>query len=64
MAQIAIEGGALAASSSDAMCVTSAALSTLGTRIASAPELAMAATSASPHGVPMPLQRMTTSRLP
>ena len=43
---------------------TSAALSTLGTRIASAPDVAIAATSALPHGVPSPLQRMAISRLP
>ena len=45
----AIDGGAPAALSSDTMLATSPALSTLGTRIASAPEVAMAATSALPH---------------
>ncbi len=64
IAHTAIDAGAPAASSSDTMAATSAALSTLGTRIASAPESAIAATSALPHGVPSPLQRIAISRLP
>ena len=64
IAHTAMLGGAPAASSSDTTCVTSAALSTFGTRIASAPEVAMASISAAPHSVASPLQRMAISRLP
>ncbi len=64
IAHTAIEAGAPAASSREMIAATSAALSTLGTRIASAPEPAIAATSALPHVVPSPLQRMAISRLP
>ena len=60
----AIDDGAPAASSNETTLATSAALSTFGTTIASAPELAIAATSALPHAVPSPLQRMAISRLP
>jgi len=43
---------------------TSAALSTFGTRTASAPDRAIAVMSAAPQGVPSPLQRIAISRLP
>ena len=64
IAHTAIDLGAPAASSWATTLATSAAVSTFGTSTASAPDLAMAAMSALPHGVDRPLQRIAISRLP
>src|SRR5471030_1854994 len=64
MAHTAIEVGAPPDTSSETISTTSPALSTFGTTIASAPEVAIAVTSALPQGVARPLQRMAISRLP
>ncbi len=64
IAHTAIEAGAPEASSRETIAATSAALSTLGTTIASAPDVAIAATSALPQAVPSPLQRIAISRFP
>ena len=64
MHMIAISSGAPAAAILASSSRTIAALSTLGSRMASAPLVAMALTSSSPQGVSKPLTRTISSRSP
>ena len=64
MHQIVVRSGAPASTIRASSSATMAAVSTLGSRIASGPQAAAAATSSRPQGVSRPFTRIASSRRP